>query len=91
MFSRIDMERFFERLEGSEGCDFKEEVPGDVSSITWKCTCGGDKSLSLRILKLMGVSIKDSDEFLNACDKLGGYCDCRICLLTKEKMLEGGK
>ncbi len=78
--------KFLEKLEGSEGCDFKEDG-------TWQCEGGLDKSLSRAILYNMGITKKKIKEFLSECEKLGGYCDCEIIFNTAERLkeMENGK
>ena len=69
-------DEFCERLEGPEGCDFQQEVPGDADTITWKCAGGYDKTFALAILEDMGgFDIEHTVEYLN---DMGGHCDCEI-------------
>jgi hypothetical protein len=71
-------EEFLARLEGPEGCNFGESVPGDPNSLNWKCAGGNDKTFATNILRSMGFSerdIKDSCEYF---ENHGGYCDCEI-------------
>ena len=75
------VEKFLERLEGPEGCNFQEDE-------TWQCEGGLDKSLSRAILYNMGITKKEIKEFLNECEKLGGYCDCEILFNTAERLKE---
>jgi hypothetical protein len=72
------IDEFLGRLEGPEGCDFKEERPGDPNSVTWKCAGGNDKTLSRAILAKMGVLVEDAKAFLELCHTHGGHCDCEI-------------
>ena len=88
MLNDDQKEEFFERLEGSEGCDFKETVPGDSKTVSWKCSGGNDKSLAIKILKAMGIGIGEIDQFLQECHENGGHCDCEIIFNAKERMLE---
>ena len=67
---------FTERLDGPEGCDFRQLDPGDPMSIT--CNCMGDDipRLAIGILhKMGGVDIPRSIGFFR---QYGGYCDCEI-------------
>jgi hypothetical protein len=64
---------FCARLEGPEGCDFKEDEKGKV---TWKCAGKNDKSFAMDILKTMpGINVDDSLAFFEGS---GGMCDCEI-------------
>ena len=64
---------FIKRLEGPEGCDFKEN---DEGKITWSCKGGTDKSFAISILKTMqDIDIPGSVRWFDA---HGGYCDCEI-------------
>jgi Protein of unknown function (DUF2695) len=65
-------EEFLERLEGPEGCNFREAAPGKT---VWNCAGGDDKSLATAILTDMGASIEESLAYFEA---HGGYCDCEI-------------
>ena len=65
---------FTERLDGPEGCDFREQEPGNVMSIT--CECNGTKGHAVAILEKMGgVNIDKSLAFF---EEHGGFCDCEI-------------
>lgn len=69
-------EEFYERLEGPEGCNFHEKIPGDKKSVTWKCKAGRDKSLAQAILEKMDAI--DVPASLSFFETRGGYCDCEI-------------
>lgn len=69
---------FCDRLEGPDGCDFREKTPGDARSATWKCNGGRDKTFARQILCQMGFdgdSINLSFKYFEA---HGGHCDCEI-------------
>ena len=67
---------FCERLEGPEGCNFKQTDPKDDSSITWKCKGLMNKSLACKILKTMdGIDIPATLRYF---EDHGGHCDCEI-------------
>ena len=69
------------RLEGPEGCNFKE---GGGGEITWRCNGGRDKSLAVAIMKkIKGIDVERSIHYF---EKNGGYCDCEILF-----NLDGGK
>ena len=69
-------EEFAEKLEGEEGCDFKEKVKGDPKSITWKCSSKPERPLATAILEKMGnVNIAKTLKYF---DEHGGHCDCEI-------------
>ena len=71
---------FVERLDGPEGCNFRERlddngdpIPGDI---VWRCGGGRDKSYATKILSTMeGI---DVDGTMACFETLGGYCDCEI-------------
>ena len=66
-------EEFLQRLEGPEGCDFREDELGNV---TWRCVGGNNKDFAIKILKDMGgIDIEKSLAFF---DDNGGHCDCEI-------------
>ena len=69
---------FLDRLEGAEGCDFKQKDPNDPTSVTWKCAGGTDKSLAGKILAKMGLSDVEILSSFTYFEKEGGYCDCEI-------------
>lgn len=71
-------DEFCERLEGPEGCNFVERVPGDVSTVTWRCGGGTDKSYARQILAAMGFSPGLVEGSLLYFEKHGGYCSCEI-------------
>ena len=81
MLTKEQLDDFFYRLEGEEGCDFKEDAEGKT---TWKCKGGKDKSKAIEILKKMGISENVIIEFLSLCESYGGYCDCEILFNAEE-------
>ncbi len=82
-------EEFLARLEGSEGCDFRQKIPGDVKSITWKCSNGRSRPFAEKILKEMGISVAKIADVMTFCDEHGGYCDCEI-VFNVAGAVEGG-
>jgi len=65
---------FFDRLEGPEGCNFREED----GQLRFNCGGGADQSKAVTILHRMGfdgISIAQSQDYFNA---HGGFCDCEI-------------
>ena len=69
-------DEFLERMEGSEGCDFTQTIPGDSLSVTWKCDGTMDRPVARKILESMGdIDIEGSLQYF---DNHGGYCDCEI-------------
>lgn len=69
---------FLERLEGPEGCNFGQGVPGNSKSNTWRCAGGRDKPIATNIIETMGdIDIQGSLAFF---EKRGGFCDCQILL-----------
>lgn len=82
MLTKEQLDEFFSRLEGVEGCDFAEDNEGKV---TWKCKGGEDKSKAVEILKKMGISEIAMVEFISLCERYGGYCDCEILFNAEER------
>lgn len=69
-------QEFIEKLEGPEGCNFKEKVKGYPQSITWQCSSKKDRHFTTSILNKMGnIDVKKSLKYF---DKHGGNCDCEI-------------
>jgi len=65
--------KFIERLEGPEGCDFKES---DEGKVTWHCKGGVDKTFAEAILTAMGdIDVVASLAYF---EENGGHCDCEI-------------
>jgi hypothetical protein len=69
-------DEFTRRLEGPEGCNFQEKVPGNSSTATWQCDSTLKRPLAQKILKAMGDV--DIPKTLLYCEDNGGYCDCEI-------------
>lgn len=67
---------FAERLEGPEGCNFKDDGKGKEDSITWECKGGRDQSKCRAILGAMPEI--DIGKSLVYFDEHGGYCDCEV-------------
>jgi rhodanese-related sulfurtransferase len=74
---------FVSRLEGPEGCDFREEN----GKFSFKCGGGNDKSKATAILKDMGFDDLSIRQSLAYFEKHGGYCDCEI-LFNVDKRLK---
>ncbi len=75
-------ERFFDLLEGEEGCNFRYENGQAVH------TCFGDFRFSKKILsKFFGLEEDDINEFLKFCKDNGGFCDCEILFNVEDKIL----
>ena len=81
---------FFNRLEGPEGCDFKEEPnpddPAHDPKITWRCKGGMDKTYAKAILEKMRVA--NAWDVLHHVEMLGGHCDCEILMNAVERVYE---
>ena len=68
-------EEFSERLEGQEGCDFKQEGE-TTASITWRCKGGTNVELATAILTTMeGIDVGRTLKYF--ADN-GGHCNCEI-------------
>ncbi len=87
MITKKEMSEFLDRLQGPEGCDFRQPDPDDVNSITWNCAGDNDTSLSRRTLIDMGRSEEDIKEILDIAATSGGYCDCEITFNATEALL----
>ena len=75
-YDHLQWEEFLCKLEGEEGCDFKEKEPENTRSTTWKCNNKKERPFARKIMESMGdIDIDKSMEFF---DKHGGYCDCEI-------------
>lgn len=69
---------FLDKLEGSDGCDFKRDEKGEA---TWRCKGGNDKSLATAILQSLGdVDVPGSLIYF---ENNGGHCDCEILFNVK--------
>lgn len=87
--NKKQIKEFLKRLEGPEGCDFREKTKGDPKSIFWKCKDGVNKDLSVKILTAMNISPSKQAEFLTRCTLYGGHCDCEIIFNAAEKLIGG--
>jgi hypothetical protein len=83
--TKEQMEEFFMRLAGPEGCDFKDDP---VKSFTWKCAGGNDKTFAKKILTEMQINPDDQIDFLCECDRYGGHCDCEILFNAEERIMK---
>ncbi len=83
MLTRKQLDEFFFRLEGEEGCDFKKDENGKV---IWRCKGGKDKSKAFEILRKMEISEKEIAGFISLCEQYGGYCDCEILFNAEEHL-----
>lgn len=72
-----EWDRFCELLGGPEGCDFKEERPGDPHSITWRCG-GGHSQVKAQQILVNHFPTLDVDRTLAFFTENGGHCDCEI-------------
>jgi len=69
-------EEFTERLEGKEGCNYKEGINGDLQSVTWECDGSRERPLAKKIIEKMGAF--DLMGTMKYFDDHGGHCDCEI-------------
>src|SRR4051812_26215878 len=70
---------FFDRLQGPEGCDFKEEpVEDGEPKIAWRCGGGYDRTYARAILEAMGYDEAYIERSFAFFDEHGGHCDCEI-------------
>lgn len=66
-------QEFVERLEGPEGCNFRED---DEGKTIWNCSSETDKPLATAILRKMpDVDLEASLMYFH---QHGGHCDCEI-------------
>ena len=73
---------FAERLEGPDGCDFREGDQGP----TWTCLGGRNRPRAVEIMRTMGLNDDAVLASLDYFDNHGGYCDCEILLnVDREK------
>ena len=58
-------------LESPKGCNFQQEIPGDIEAMT----CDGTLKLTRQWMRAHGV-----DEAVNIPEReeRGGYCDCEV-------------
>lgn len=69
---------FCARLEGPEGCDFREREPGRPDSITWRCGGGQSYRYAEAILSEMGFSAAQVAASIAYFVEQGGHCDCEV-------------
>lgn len=79
---------YFDRLEGPEGCDFREKEPGNPDSVTFLCKGGMDKTFSEKILSAMGIPDDRRFGVLRYVENLGGHCDCEVLFNAAERVYE---
>jgi hypothetical protein len=84
IIDRFDWTTLFERLSGSDGCNFHEGPDGHS-----RWVCFGDQArpplpFTRRILILMGVSEDDLETITDYCFANGGYCDCEMIMNTRD-------
>ena len=89
--NKKQINEFLKRLEGPEGCNFKETKKGDPESITWSCKGGTNKDLSVKILTAMKISPSKQAEFLTLCTLHGGHCDCEIIFNAAKHLIKDKK
>lgn len=81
-FSDEQWEDLFVRLEGPDGCNFREGPNGD----TWDCKGGTDLTFTKAILGEM-VDEAERDRVLSVIDVFGGHCDCEVVFNVQERVL----
>lgn len=74
-----ELEAYFDRLQGPEGCDFKNG--------SWKCKGGNDKTKSAEILENIGCNDEEIALMHDYVDVFGGHCDCEIVFNAMDRML----
>ena len=80
---------FCDRLEGPEGCNFREREDGEI---VWNCasheTVEPAFSKSEKILAEMGLSPDEINLSLNYFREHGGHCDCEVLFNCDKKTKE---
>jgi hypothetical protein len=79
---------FVESLGGTEGCNFRLEVPGDRNSVIWNCDGTSSCPLSERILTEIGFTPDDIESSIAFFHEHGGFCDCEILLNIAARVQE---
>jgi len=80
-------EEFIGRLKGPEGCGFREDKKGEWH---WKCDSNDtSKPGATKILRRMGLTIREVAESLAYFEEHGGYCDCEILFNVDRPQEEG--
>ena len=89
--TKKQINEFLNRLEGEEGCNFKEKIKGDPNSISWNCDSSDKYPLAKKVLTLMGVPKDEQKDLLEKAQESGGYCDCEILFNADEYLLNNYK
>ena len=76
---------FYDQMQGPRGCDFRERVPGDSNTITWKCDNTPNRPIARRVLAAMGYSRAQVELSLAYFQAYGGHCDCEILFNVKAR------
>jgi hypothetical protein len=78
--SKTQLEEFFGRLEGPEGCNFTEDGK-------WLCD-GKTTSFAKKILISMNLHPEDIAKLLKLFELFGGYCDCEILFNSEDHIMD---
>ena len=76
---------FCERLNGPEGCNFRNGKKG----IEWTCDGGRERPFAVAILKSMGFDADGVRASLNYFNTQDGHCDCEI-LINVDRLEDEG-
>lgn len=82
-FSDEQWEDLFMRLEGPDGCNFREGPNGG----TWDCKGGTDLTFTKAFLEEMLDDQAERDRVLSVIDVFGGHCDCEVVFNVQERVL----
>ena len=73
MMTEAEFDALCEWLGGPEACNFQQQTPGDIESITW--TCDGTLQLTRHWMRAHGI---DEATNIPELEKRGGHCDCEV-------------
>lgn len=77
-------QEFIDRLQGPEGCNFREDIRNTVKRQTWDCDNTPQRPLARKIMKSMGLSDQEIEQSLGFFHAGGGHCDCEIVFNVEE-------
>jgi len=82
--TKEQFESLCEYLEGPEGCDFRQEVPGDDDSTAWEC----DGTLRKTVQWMEEHDIEPAVDLARIV-LLGGHCDCEVIFNVQGRYMGG--
>jgi len=75
---------FLDRLEGPDGCNFRDVVRNGKKDSTWDCDNTPNRPIARKHLAALGATSQEIEQSLGFFHAFGGHCDCEIAFNVQD-------